>query len=162
MQDVQHAIKELSKRNALTWENLQFISLAKQLLAKAEGTFTRPPVKATVTVTLTSDEIIDIASDLYEIAGSIYHKRINEGMRFIKMLSPENRERLKEHIEMLGGSYEALYIIDDPAKHEENCILVIQGLIGMAKEVAGLNDLYPTMEEIEDTFGDLDRISLIM
>ncbi len=161
-QHLKSTIKKLLQQNALTWENLQFIGLAKQLLAEAEGIFTKPLIKSTITTTLTSNDITEIASKLYEIAGSIYNKRINEGMRLIKKLQLEEQDTLKKHIEMLGGSYESLYIIDDSAKHEENCMLIIQGLLGMAKATAGLNDPYPTIEEIEDTFEDLERISLII
>ena len=165
VQEIRNTIKALIKNNALTWENLQYIGLAKQLLAKAEnafhqgGVFIKPPTQVSEKVALSSDEIMDLASDLYEIAGAIYNHKMNEGMRLIKQLSPGEQMRLKEHVEMLGGSFDLLYVIQDAAHHEANCMLVIQALMGMAKEVAGLNDLYPSIEEIEEMFGDLDKIS---
>ncbi|MCK4935172.1 MAG: hypothetical protein KAR79_06250, partial [Simkaniaceae bacterium] len=164
VKEVQQTIKSLTKNNALTWENLQFIGLAKQLLAKAEGVFhmdgsyIKPPTLNALAPPYTHQEIIDITTDLFEIAGSIYNLRINEGLGLIKTLPKEIQARLGEHLITLGGSVDALYVIEDRESHKNNSFLIIKSLLGLAKEVAGLKDLYPTNEEIDEMFGELQKI----
>lgn len=92
--------------------------------------------------------------ELFEIAEAIfYHRNTDQTKARYQALPLEQRRRVEEHLEILGGSGAFLEPVQEPVK-------MIQALVATANELVGNDEGYPTLQQIRDLFDGLSKLDV--
>lgn len=148
-------IKDLCIDEALSIENQLMITLAKRFLAKALGTLTGQNEKTYTP--LSSAEIHDVATHLFEIASELYEGSVSKGTYLFHLLSENIKKDVIGHFQNLNGNMSAFNETDMKAVHD-NAFKLIQALLATIKEIAqGISDpTYADAEEVDSILSSTD------
>lgn len=162
------SISSLGYQEALSLENRQMISLAKNYLTAAEKhDYAHDLSKDPKTIRLdfkkenSQKDFLDpyeTSLSLYEIAGHLYYYELKEAFAVFYSLSPSLQKEIKEEILKNNGSFDLLKDLDNMKSWKKNLYPVIQALIGYSHSlIYGIIE-YPSVKEINILFKDLDAI----
>ena len=162
------SIHSLTYQEALSLENRQMINLAKAYLNDAkEHIYTHDLSRDTQTIRIdfkkenSQRDLMDFYETslaLYEIAGAFYHHDLKEAFSLFYSLSPSLQKEVKEEVLKVGGSFDRMKELKHLDLWKDNLYLVIQALIGYSNQLIYNTTDYPTHQEIDSLFRDLDKI----
>lgn len=161
---LEKTIKELTYKEALSLENRQMIHLARYCLKHLGSLQERRDVKAirldfkAENAKKDLNESYDLSIALYEIAGELYHNQFVSALALFKALPEDVQEILKDLMLQHDCDFNSLSSLTSIAELKKGSYKAIEVFIGYTNKILYNLFEYPTKEEVEDLFKDLDEM----
>ena len=143
--DLLARIEKIRANHALSIESRQLITAAERQLKPDDRV--KLPTEGILSVS--EQDAGTLAEQLYETAERIYN---GTSTAVADDFDHAIANRLREHVDYLGGSLEKLSEIESLTEHHENVMKVVRACIGFSSELTGNSDTYPTESDVRELF----------